>query len=169
MTLIFIFVDTFSIVLTPRKLAVSCSTLNVLAGENHRQVARAGVLASGPGHSARVLQAEVRNTLQPLLDGYAHFHPRQVGTGAAVDADAEGDVRVVLSVEYDLVRVLELGRVAVGGREVHQDAVVLLHRAAAVLDVAVRHAGHSYRRVGTQQLLDGVLDDLRPLYQRLAV
>src|SRR4029453_4813520 len=74
------------------------------AWEYHRQVARAADLAARPRNGARVFEWEVRDAVEPLLDRDAHFHAGEVGASAAVDADAESDVRVELAVEDDLVR-----------------------------------------------------------------
>src|SRR5439155_21888852 len=92
-----------------------------ILAEDDRHRAGPAYHASGPRHNVWVLQPEVRDALQPLLDRDAHSHPREVRAGAAVDADAESDVRVDRAVDDDFVGVWGLLRVAVGGREVQQN------------------------------------------------
>ena len=68
---------------------------------------------------------ELGDALEELLDRDRHLHARQVRADAAVDAEAEGGVAVLLAVDDHLVGVGEHGRVAVGGRERQQHHLAL--------------------------------------------
>ena len=63
------------------------------------------------------VEAEVRNALQPLLQRHHHFHPRQVRADAAMNAEPESGMRIVLAVDQDLVGVEKFFGVTVGRRE----------------------------------------------------
>jgi|SRR5271170_3301673 len=71
--------------------------------------ARPADLAGGPGHGRRVDQAELRNPLEPDLEGDPEFHACQVRAQAAVDAEPERGVPVDLAVDDDLIGAVELG------------------------------------------------------------
>jgi len=115
---------------------------------------RSADLAGGPGHGRRVGQAELRDPLQPDLEGDPEFHARQVGAEAAVDAEAERGVPVDLTVDDDLIGAVELGRVAIGRRERQQDPVVGRHVDAAPVHVFLDQACHGDRCVSPEELLD---------------
>jgi len=72
-----------------------------------------------------------------------------------VDAEAEGGVPVDLPVDHDLVGLLELRRVAVGGGEGQQDPVLGLHVDVAEVQVLLHQPGHRDRGIGPQELLHG--------------
>ena len=55
-----------------------------------------------------------------LLRRDEHLHARKVGSDAAVDAEAEGDVAVLLAVDDHFVGVGEDSRIAVRSRESEQ-------------------------------------------------
>ena len=95
----------------------TCALLHVcgLRSELDGKPARAAHGAFGPRHLA--VEAELGNALQQLLHGHRHLHAREVGADAAVDAEAEGGMPVLLAVDDDLVGVREHRRVAAGGRE----------------------------------------------------
>jgi len=60
---------------------------------------------------------------------------------------AERDVTIALAIDDELVGVLELCRVAVGGRERHQHLVARLHRAPCDIDVGDDLSRHGHRTV----------------------
>src|SRR5947209_15691909 len=60
--------------------------------EQHRKLPRPAHGAFRPGHFAGGIEPELRNALQPFLDGHRHFHARQIRTDAAVNAETERGV-----------------------------------------------------------------------------
>jgi hypothetical protein len=105
------------------------------------------------GHCAWVGQAEVRDALEPRFEGDPEFHAGQMGPNATVDAEAERGVPVGLTVDDDLTRPVELGRVTVGGRERQQDPVVGLHVGSVPVHILLDQPGHGDRRVGPEEFL----------------
>ncbi|MGY4607560.1 hypothetical protein ACVW16_005972 [Bradyrhizobium sp. USDA 4474] len=93
-----------------------------LAGASH------GTLR--PGHRACRIKPEIRDPLQPFLQRDLHLHPREVGTDAAVDAEAEGGMAVLAAIDHDLVGIRKHFWVPVGGREGQQHHVACLDRTA---------------------------------------
>ena len=61
---------------------------------------------------------------------------------------------VVLTVEFHLVRIFELTRVAIRGGERHQDTIARLHRTTLEINVAVDDSSHGHRGIDAQQLFD---------------
>src|SRR4051794_20264146 len=92
----------------------NCSANSRRFGNSQWQGAGTPHLTTGPAHGVRVGELEDGERLQEHLEGDAQLHTRQVGTGAAVDAEAEGGVAVVLAVDDHLVRSVEELGVAVG-------------------------------------------------------
>src|SRR5215218_4177001 len=70
-----------------------------------RQIAGAAYRALRPSGGLRTIKAERRNALQPLLQRHHHFHPRQVRADAAMNAEPESGMRIVLAIDQDLVGV----------------------------------------------------------------
>src|SRR5689334_13497890 len=64
----------------------------------------------------------VRKSREEAADGHSPFEPRQVETGARVDARAEGDVPVRLAGDVETVRIFELCRIPVGRADAQRDA-----------------------------------------------
>ena len=96
--------------------------------------------------------------------GHPELAARQVGPEAAVHAAAKGDVTVDLAIEVDDERVLELGRIHVGGAEAHRQHVAGLDRAPPTLaSVVALPGGAGHRRLPPEQLLDGLGYDGRIL------
>src|SRR5260221_4413544 len=91
--------------------------------EQERKLARPAHSALRPFHRSFRIETEVGDALQPFLDRDRHLHPREVGADAAVNADAQGCVTVLLAFDHDLVGIREHGGVAVGGRERQQHHV----------------------------------------------
>ncbi len=133
------------------------------SGQGHAaqgERARSAHLAAGPAHAGRVVEAELREALEPHRQRDLQLHAGQVGSGAAVDAEAERGVAVLGPVDDDLVGPLEELGVPVGRRERQQHPVVLAHGAALELEVVDDESGHGDGRVGPQQLLDRGRDQL---------
>ena len=98
--------------------------------------------------------SKLREAGDELLDRHLQLEAGEVRAEAAVDAEAEGGVAVLLPVDDERVGILEHVRITVGGRERQQHVVVLLHRAAVEVDVLGDHAGHRDRGVRTEELLE---------------
>src|SRR5262245_1023187 len=79
--------------------------------ELDRQLAGSAHGALRPGHRAG--EAEVRDALQELRNGHGQLHARQVRADAAMDAEAKGDVPVLLAVDEHFVGICEHFRIAV--------------------------------------------------------
>ena len=86
-----------------------------------------------------------------------------------MDTKAERGVAVLLAVDVDHVRVLELGLVAVGGRERQEHPVLLLHLHTVELHVLLDETGHGDWRIRAEELLDCLRDHLGVLGQPAAV
>src|SRR5665213_3489717 len=99
--------------------------------EQHRKLARSAHGALRPGDPSGGVEPEIRYSLQPFLDSDRHFHAREVGADAAMDAEAERSVAVFLAVDHDLVGIREHRGIAVGGGKRQQHHVAGLDGAAA--------------------------------------
>src|SRR5215469_11395144 len=85
------------------------------SSELDRQLARPAHGALRPCHLAG--ETELGNALQQLLHGYGHLHARQVRADAAMDAEAEGRMSVLLAVDDHFVGIREHLRITVGSGE----------------------------------------------------
>src|SRR5947207_2547659 len=94
-----------------------------MSPERKRQLAGAADGAFRPGHRPR--EVELGDALEKLLHRHCHLHACEVRANAAVDAEAEGGVAVLLAVDDHLVGVGEYGGVAVGGGERQQHHLAL--------------------------------------------
>src|SRR5262249_24981937 len=79
------------------------------------QLARSAHGAIRPGYRAG--EAELGYALQELLNSHDQLHARQVRADAAVDAQAEGGVPVLLAIDDHLIGIPEHFRIAVGSGE----------------------------------------------------
>jgi hypothetical protein len=52
--------------------------------------------------------------LQQAADGDLRFHPRQRHSGTSVNAGAEGEMAIRLAPDIETIRIVELGRIAIG-------------------------------------------------------
>src|SRR5215831_10989480 len=82
------------------------------SADAERERARAADLARRPPHRRRVVEAELRDPFEPDFEGRPKLHAGQVRAQTAVDAEAERGVPVDLAVDDDLIRPVELRRVA---------------------------------------------------------
>src|SRR3954470_1421199 len=99
---------------TAPKMRLIAEKRSALLAEQHRQLARAAHRALRPGDPAGGIEFEVRNPLQPFLDRDRHFQAREVGADAAVNAEPERSMAVLLAIDQDLVGIREHRRIAVG-------------------------------------------------------
>ncbi len=63
----------------------------------------------------------VRYAIQGLFDAHPKLESGEIGAQTAMDAGPEPEVAICLSIENALVRLVELARIAVGGRIVYDD------------------------------------------------
>src|ERR1043166_3738245 len=82
--------------------------------KQHRQPPRPAHGALRPGHRGIRVETELGDALEPLLERHPDFHACEVRADAAVDAEAERRMPVLLTVEHDAVGILEFRRIAVG-------------------------------------------------------
>src|SRR5947208_4661823 len=105
------------------------------SADAQRQRARPPNLPARPAHGVGVGEMEDRERVEEDLERHPQLHARQMGTSTAMDAQAEGGVAVVLTVEDHLVRLLERCWISVGSGERQQAPVVRLHRTTVPLHV----------------------------------
>src|SRR5438270_11812702 len=91
-----------------------------LSAEQHRQLARPAYRAFRPRHGRRRIEVEVRDALEPLLQRDLDLHAREIRADAAVNAEAEGGVAVLLAVDHHALGIREDARIAVRRREREQ-------------------------------------------------
>src|SRR5580700_8876486 len=121
----------------------------VLAGwaEADGEALRAGDEGGGQPFR-RAYDLEVVHPGQHLRQDGVDLDAGQMLAKADVRAAAEGDVLVRVARQIERVGPLELGRVAVGGAEVHDDLVARLDRLIAEPGVLLRRATHVDDRAG---------------------
>ena len=71
-----------------------------------------------------------------------------------MDAEPERAVAVLLTIDDELGRPIELGWIAIRRRERKQNPVVGLHRTAVEVVVVLHEPSHGDRRVGAEELLE---------------
>src|SRR4051812_43080865 len=64
-----------------------------------RQLPRAPHLPAGPEHGVGIGQLEGRERVEPGFERHSQFHSGEVRPGAAVDAETERSVAVLLAVD----------------------------------------------------------------------
>ncbi len=130
------------------------------AGDAERECPRAADLPGRPGHRRRVGEGELGEALQPGGQRDPELHAGQVGSQAAVDAEAERGMPVDRPVDDDLVGPFKLSRIAVGRRVATSGSSrrPSCRRCAGVgtapVHVFLGHPRHGDRRVSPQELLD---------------
>src|SRR5262249_36731792 len=129
-------------------------------GPLQRQRVDAGDAADVEAHVGVGRERVLGDAAVPLLHRDAQLEARGGRAEAPGRARGEGDVPVVDAVDVEHVGVVELARVAVGGRHREQHAVTCLHRATGELDVAGDDAVGGDDRVHPQRLLDERRDAL---------
>ena len=117
-----------------------------------------------PSDQVTVAAGSSRNSgmrREPFLQRDRDLHAGEVRADAAVDAEPERRVAVLLAVDHHAVGIREHRRIAVRRREREQHHLARLERAAVdgrLLDDLARHRD---RRVGAQEFLDRGRDQLR--------
>ena len=80
--------------------------------------ARASHLPPDPGNRLGVGQLEFRDALEPYAQRHIHLHAREVGSGTTMDADAKGNMPVLLAIQDDFVGSIKNIWIVVGSREI---------------------------------------------------
>src|ERR1700752_1747510 len=96
---------------------------HALRAKQYGQAARAAHGALRPGDRRLWVETEIGDMSEPLLERDPDLHARKVRPDAAVDAEAEGGVTVLLAVEDDAVSLGKFRRITVGGRKGEQHHV----------------------------------------------
>ena len=86
-----------------------------------------------------------------------------------MDPEPEGSVTVLLAIDHELGRAVELRWVTIGRREREEHPVIRLHRAAVEVVILPDEASHGHRCVGPQELLEGEQHHLGVIDETLEV